>query len=237
MVRVAAPYSLPAPVAAVVSLVAEVVRFPALRMSKLLTEDAPTTAGASSDAWTQCGTVYESFTNIAVLQERYGFPTASSAASGNGVALAEFQGQYYDDDDLEAFSSQCGIDTVTVDSVFGGNNPSRCSIGLEPCIESLLDIEYAGAVAGPIPLSIYYSSTYSILDWATLVGDDNATAPVHSVSYGNDEVQQVGQVVGVSGGGGKRVDSDDGEHRAAHTHTPRLCRSRTSTCTAATRSS
>jgi len=148
-------------------------------------------ADASSDSWSQCGAKYETFTNIAVLKERYGFPDVSSVASGAGIALAEFQGQYYDDGDLEAFSSQCGIDTITVDSVNGGNSPSRCTVGLEPCIESLLDIEYAGAVAQTIPLSIYYSGTYSLLDWAVTVGDDDDTAPVHSVSYGNDEVQQV----------------------------------------------
>lgn len=37
--------------------------------------------------------------------------------------------------------------------------------GLEPCVESLLDIEYAGSVAAGIPMTIYYSGTYSLLDW------------------------------------------------------------------------
>ena len=47
-----------------------------------------------------------------------------------------------------------------------------------------------GAVAQPIPLAVYYSSTFSLLDWATTVGDNPDAEPVHSVSYGNDESQQ-----------------------------------------------
>ena len=75
-------------------------------------------------------------------------------------------------------------------TTYGGNSPSRCQIGLEPCVESLLDIEYMGAVGANIPLSVYYSGTFSLLDWAETVGDNADAELVHSVSYGNDEVQQ-----------------------------------------------
>lgn len=191
IVRVASPYFLPLSVAQHVSLVAELIRFPSLRQSTLIEQTPVSGADSDSDSWDQCGTVYKSFVNPAVLAERYGYPTVTDVASGNGLALAEFQGQYYDDGDLEAFSSQCNLDTtVTVTTTNGGNTPSRCTVGLEPCVESLLDIEYAGSVAANIPLTVYYSSSYSLLEWAAEVGDDSSTPPVHSVSYGNDEVQQ-----------------------------------------------
>lgn len=192
IIRVAGPYSLPETIAPLVSLVAELIRFPNLRKIELRMPafGDNSRVNESTSAWEQCGSSYDTYTNIAVLQERYGFPDVTDVASGAGMALAEFQGQYYDSDDLEAFSSQCGIDSVSVDLNYGGNKEARCQMGLEPCIESLLDIEYMGAVAQPIPLAVYYSSTYSLLDWATTVGDNADAEPVHSVSYGNDESQQ-----------------------------------------------
>lgn len=191
IVRVAGAYSLPAEVADVVSLVSELIRFPTLRVAETRDIEAAPTAPDASSSWTSCGTVYESFVNVAVLAERYGFEyPVSSVASGNAMAVAEFQGQYYDDTDLEAFSSQCGLDTVSVTTTYGGNNPTKCSIGLEPCVEALLDIEYMGGVSQPIPMSVYYSNTYSLLDWATTINDNDDAEYVQSVSYGNDEVQQ-----------------------------------------------
>lgn len=190
VIRCGAPYSLPADLARVVSMVGELVRLPSFR--KITVEDAVETNTTADSAWSACGSRYTSYTNPAVLQERYGFPslTAAEVASGNSMAVAEFQGQYYDDDDLEAFASACGTSQTTVATTYGGNSPSRCQIGLEPCVESLLDIEYMGAVGANIPLSVYYSGTFSLLDWAETVGDNADAELVHSVSYGNDEVQQ-----------------------------------------------
>merc|ERR1719258_195460 len=52
-------------------------------------------------------------------------------------------------------------------------------------------IEYAKAVVGDAPLTNIYAKDYSLLDWAKKVDDMGDDAPgVHSVSYGNDEVQQ-----------------------------------------------
>jgi hypothetical protein len=47
--------------------------------------------------------------------------------------------------------------------VYGHNLQRMCNVA--NCVESLLDIEYISAVAQPIPLSVYYSQTYSLLDW------------------------------------------------------------------------
>lgn len=45
---------------------------------------------------------------------------------------------------------------------------------------------------GAIPLTDVYNEDYSLLKWAQQIMDlPNATRPlVHSVSYGNDEIQQ-----------------------------------------------
>ena len=54
--------------------------------------------------------------NPHVLAERYGFEFPKlSHAKGNSLGLAEFQRQYYDDPDLEAFTKACKLQTnVTV---------------------------------------------------------------------------------------------------------------------------
>lgn len=107
--------------------------------------------------------------------------------------------------------------TADVETTIGGNNPKICEAG--GCVEALLDIEYIEAVAHPIPLTVIYSSTCkslcaarscslsrhlclmigvaylfltidSLLDWVNSVINMADPPLVHSVSYGNDEVQQ-----------------------------------------------
>jgi len=73
---------------------------------------------------------------------------------------------------------------------YGTNDDSYCSSGTSRCIESLLDIEYLGQVASKIPLSVYYSSTYDIIDWTTQINSDADAAYIQSVSYGDDEIEQ-----------------------------------------------
>uniref|UniRef100_A0A7S3JSF3 subtilisin n=1 Tax=Aureoumbra lagunensis TaxID=44058 RepID=A0A7S3JSF3_9STRA len=197
LIRATAPYHLPARVAVHVSLVGELIRFPRMRFadSRLVFTDLkePSVNKSSSDSWSKCGSRYSSYTNPYVLAERYGFDLSyTSSSSDSSLALGEFQGEYYDDTDLEAFSSACDLPTISISSTTGGNTPSKCEVGLEPCIESLLDIEYAGAIAGDIPLSIIYSSSYSLLDFAESIQDMDDPPKVVSVSYGNDEAQQTG---------------------------------------------
>jgi len=95
--------------------------------------------------------------------------------------------QYWDQADLTNFNSACDS-SASVTTTIGGNNGKVCSLG--GCVEALLDIEYIGAVANPIPLTVIYSSTYSLLEWAQTINDMSDPPLVHSVSYGNDEVQQ-----------------------------------------------
>jgi len=95
---------------------------------------------------------------------------------------------------LDHFNKKCSMPTpVKVDHQVGKNPGLICKvpiIGAELCLEALLDIEYIKSVAGDIPLTCISDLKYSLLNWAQQL-DKMADAPlVHSVSYGNDEVQQ-----------------------------------------------
>jgi len=103
------------------------------------------------------------------------------------MSVAEFQYQYYDNTDLTAFNTACGA-SASVETTIGGNNEKICLAG--GCVEALLDIEYIGAVAHPIPLTVVYSPSYSLLDWVDQIISMDSPPLVHSVSYGNDEIQQ-----------------------------------------------
>lgn len=86
------------------------------------------------------------------------------------------------------FNDACQV-TGSVANTIGGNNPSACS--LTGCTEAMLDIEYIAAITDPIPLTVVYSSSYSLLNYVDTLINLGAAAPyINSVSYGNDEVQQ-----------------------------------------------
>merc|ERR1712232_1382881 len=59
-------------------------------------------------------------------------------------------------------------------------------------IEAELDIEYIKSVAPKVPLTVVYDSQYSLLNWVNQITSLQNSPLVHSVSYGNDEVQQSG---------------------------------------------
>jgi tripeptidyl-peptidase-1 len=103
--------------------------------------------------------------------------------------VAEFQGQQFDYDDLDSFANSCSNPTYKVNLV-GTNDEKHCNLYAEACVESLLDIEYLAGLTQPIPISDYYLQTYSLLNWAQQVNADKNAPWVHSVSYGNDEIQQ-----------------------------------------------
>lgn len=98
------------------------------------------------------------------------------------MAVAEFQGQYFKNSDLSSFGQSCHRN-VTVDKVIGGNTQTAG-------VEAELDIEYIKSVAPQVPLTVIYSGTYSLLSWANQINSMSDAPLVHSVSYGNDEVQQ-----------------------------------------------
>ena len=186
LVRTTKPYSLPEDLSEAVSFVDNLVRLPTVRRANLVDLDTNSTIRAS-DPFASCGTKCAASTTPAVLQQAYSFTPVTKVATGNSMAVAEFQNQYYDQTDLTNFQSACGVSQVAVDTDIGGNNPSLCKAG---CTEALLDVEYIEAVASPIPLTFLYQATYSLLDWADYIIALKNSPLVHSVSYGNDEIQQ-----------------------------------------------
>jgi tripeptidyl-peptidase-1 len=183
ILRVTKPYFLPEEVASVVSIVDDIMRFPSAS-TPIRSFGAEDSADAEFAA---CGSGCNGYTTPAVLQARYGYTDVTSVSAGNSMSVAEFQYQYYDQKDLDIFSDACDV-TVTVEEAVGGNNEKLCERG--GCVESLLDIEYIGAISHPIPLTVVYSSTYSLFDWVNSVMDMDSPPLVNSVSYGNDEIQQ-----------------------------------------------
>ena len=192
IIRSSNGYTLPKSIANYVSFVSELIRFPQVNTNPILKPELD--QGENDDEFTSCGNKCYGFTTPDVLQARYGYQTLSSdsVASGNSMAVAEFQFQYYDTKDFDNFESTCNTENpISVAKTVGSNIEAFCS--LAGCVEALLDIEYINAVASPIPLTVYYSSTYSLLDWATKLNDDDNAELVHSVSYGNDEAQQTSE--------------------------------------------
>ena len=199
-------YTVPAHLASAIQLIEGVTRLPSLEGPRRVTDEmVDTAAPAADDAWpTDCGTGFGSCGKYkvtpAVLAQRYSLPPAPvglAATNGSTLAVAEFQGQVWDQKDLDKFASTCSGSikwNVTVDHEAGRIAPgSICKIpifGEEACGEALLDIEYAKAVGGDIPLTDVYASNYNLLKWANDVAAMSPLPLVHSVSYGNDERQQ-----------------------------------------------
>jgi len=185
--RITKGYSLPAEIARHVALVDDIMRFPTVAepLSRPL-PDAP----LGTDGNFQCGTSCAASTTPAVLSQAYNMPApmSTTASKGNSVAVAEFSGQYYDQNDISNFDTACTVD-AEVDATVGGNAGSAsCEAGA--CMEALLDIEYVGAMTSPIPLTVIYTQAYSLQTWIDTVLALENTPWVHSVSYGNDEKQQ-----------------------------------------------
>jgi tripeptidyl-peptidase-1 len=178
IVRASRQYALPGHIAELVDMVGELLQFPRLPLKHL--HDLT----ASSSGWTNAceSSSCNNLVTPAVLAERYKIPTSASNSAGNSMAVAEFQGQYYEDSDLALFSKSCKRD-VTVAANVGKNQESAG-------VESELDIEYIKGVAPEIPLTVVYNGQYSLLDWANQITNLENSPLVHSVSYGNDEVQQ-----------------------------------------------
>jgi len=143
-----------------------------------------------------CGGHCPNLVTPGVLTERYklGTPTNSQQARST-MAVSEFQGVYWSQKQLNNFNNYCKVNS-TIDVQRGYNNQNRCD-GYEGqmCTEALLDIEYLRAVAGDIPTTNFFSSQYSLLNWAKAIEDlpDSEIPMVNSVSYGNDEAQQSSQ--------------------------------------------
>lgn len=187
VMRAAKPYSLPTDVAEHVVMVGELHQFPGLRRKDLENLKQGTGNWPNSCSNDACAGLVQP----EVIRKRYNLPNSSEYAAlldgyvnagQNSMAVAEFQGQYFEPSDLQSFSKACNRD-VEVDTIIGGNNPGAG-------VEAELDIEYIKSVSPEIPLTVVYSAEYSLLNWANSINSNSSSAYVHSVSYGNDEAQQ-----------------------------------------------
>lgn len=193
IVRASTAYYLPENISSHVELVGELLQFPRLRLKKL--EGLQTGAGSWPNGCN--ASACKGFVTPEVLAERYKFPkpsNSSSVASGNSMAVAEFQGRYFKDHNLNKFGRSCNMPQAVwrewkVDHVIYNGHESDPQVG----IEAELDIEYIKAVAPQVPLNVFYTNDYSLLNWANELFARSDVALVHSVSYGNDESQQSGR--------------------------------------------
>jgi len=186
--RIVAPYSLPDEVANVVALVDGLIVFPGL-MAAAIEADAPETGGGTwpnyCNGAPQCmGLITPNVT--AQMYNSYSLTSGAwKVASGNGIAVAEFQTQKYDPADLTTFATACNIPVISVIDV---NKDGSGPVG---GTETMLDLELCSGNGLGIPLSDYFYFDYSLITWANQVVAQNGAGPlVYSVSYGNDEVQQ-----------------------------------------------
>jgi len=188
VLRASTAYSLPEDIAKEVDMVGELLQFPALRRKDLTNLQGSGTWPNSCSSQSTCSGLVQP----EVIRQRYNLPNQTEYekllggyvnAQANSMAVAEFQGQYFEPTDLASFSKACNR-KVEVDTVTGGNKNSAG-------VEAELDIEYIKSVSPEIPLTVEYSAEYSLLNWANSINSNSSSALVHSVSYGNDEAQQV----------------------------------------------
>ena len=184
IVRASTHYSLPSSLADDVVMVGELLQFPAPR-ARLGGDDADTTT--SPNVWPNDCEAAQCSGKVTpgVLAARYKTnASVGMEASSSTMAVAEFQGEFFEERDLESFGASCHV-PCDVKTVVGAN---RSQAGTE----SELDIEYIKAVAPEVPLTVVYSNQYSLLDWANEITSNASSPLIHSVSYGNDEAQQTG---------------------------------------------
>ena len=207
--RATAPYSVPDAIAPSLALVSGLLRLPDLDRFGVQAFDGfdgpepePAAKGPAAAGWpNDCPQCSQQVTP-AVLAARYALPAPTASDPPATLAVSEFQGQVWDQHDLDDFAKNCkasvpfNISVAHENGTIAPGNACKIPIiGSTSCGECLLDIEYAKSTAGPaIPLTDIYSPGYNLLDWSTTVEDidDANIIGVHSVSYGNDEAQQTG---------------------------------------------
>jgi tripeptidyl-peptidase-1 len=168
-------YTLPHEVAEVVQIVGGIVRLPEIQMPIIV----PNKAESPSVGWPEpCGGKCANKVAPEILAEAYKYSPVKVPAKGNIIATAEFQGQKWSQKEMTKFSAACTPDfpNATVAKEIGGTEGRG--------IEALLDVEYASAVVGNIPLWNVYSQTYSLENYVkTLAALPDGQIPlINSVS-------------------------------------------------------
>lgn len=186
-------YSLPEPVANIVSTIDGVVRLPFVRTAAFVAQNQAEDSASFEDpfpASASCGGKCTDRVTPAILTERYNLgsaPAAGAISANSSMAVAEFQDQGWDQADCDKLSAACQTPNITVNHQLPSGQPSG-----GPSTEGLLDIQYIKALGGAIPLTNIYSEPYSLLNWAKVLSGMPRPPLVNSVSYGNDESQQSG---------------------------------------------
>lgn len=148
-----------------------------------------------NDCGSACyGSPSSRYTTPGVLRELYNLPEED--AKNGSMAIASFQGEFWNQDGLDAYTTECGLPRVEVASQVGPQHPGVCTsewgkeLGL--CVESMMDVELIKATGGSVPLTVVYNAEYSLEQWALELGEmeDGELPLVHSVSYGDDEIMQ-----------------------------------------------
>ena len=183
LVRATRAYSVPNDIASKIDLVANIIALPAVVGPQIVSSEASAAAAASA-AWPEdCGITCLDKVTPQVLSQRYSLSAPPVGSSINSsLAVAEFQGQVWDQGDLDHYRKTCALkQNVTVDHEAGTVSPGgACKIpiiGTEACGESLLDIEMAKAIGGDTPLTDVYASSYSLLNWAKTIEVRRARSP------------------------------------------------------------
>lgn len=182
LLRATRPYTVPASVHAAVSVVADLVYLPVISKPVRVLPDTSSVMSSSWDTGCPGLSACGDFVTPAIIHKAYKVDGRGMDNARNTMSIASFQGQYYETSDLKKFSSGCGVD-VEVAKTIGGNRE-------EAGIETMLDIEYIRGVSDKIPLTVVYSSDYSLIDWVNKLLSMENPPLVNSVSYGNDEKQQ-----------------------------------------------
>ena len=199
ILRARAALTMPAGLSHLVATVAPLARLPSVRLPRIVPDepgsmveegaDAPTWDGGCGTGLFGCGKKV----TPKILAQRYQLGDAPSGPAKGSMAVAEFQNVFWDQAGLDSFSKTCHLPNITVKQM-GADHPKECAIpllGLEFCMEAMLDIEYIKGVGGSVPLTDVFQGAYSLEQLAqTLLALPDAELPkVLSISYGNDEAQ------------------------------------------------
>lgn len=121
------------------------------------------------------------------LRGRYNVTSMQKPVAGNKQAVAEFQGEYYKQSDLQSFINHFYPDNTDASwwnvTLKGTNNPAN------PSTEGSLDIQYIIGMAPGIPTEYWSMANFDFYSdltrWYTEINNDPKAPWVHSVSYGS----------------------------------------------------
>jgi tripeptidyl-peptidase-1 len=118
-----------------------------------------------------------------IINTRYNVSINAPTSPNNLKAVAEFQGQFIKQSDVDKFYTQYVLKGDSkIHSIIGFNIPE------DPGVESTLDVEYIAATSADVPLDYYIFGGMDfctdMIKWTTKLLAASNPGYVHSVSYG-----------------------------------------------------